>query len=100
MPSRASHRLRCAISRICVAAVSGVYPSRSSSPRKPPAYSASGPPTTAQDGLVIAVTIFSSPIGIGENTPDNAQDYAEHRHLGTFTTTDSFRLVGITAGSA
>jgi hypothetical protein len=44
--------------------------------------------------------IFSSPVGIGENTPDSAQDYAECRHPGTLTTATSCRPVGITTGSA
>jgi hypothetical protein len=52
------------------------------------------------DGLVNAVMIFSSPVGIGENTPDSTQDYAEYRHPGTLTATSSRRLVGITTRSA
>jgi hypothetical protein len=74
--------------------------SRPSSARKPSAYDASGPCTRAHVGLVIAVMIFSSPVGIGEDTPDSARDYAESRHPGTLTTTSSCRPVGITAGSA
>jgi hypothetical protein len=49
-PSCASQRLRCAISRTCVAAASGVYPSRSSSARNPPAYSASARPPEPTTG--------------------------------------------------
>src|SRR5262249_58578813 len=78
----------------------GVYPSRPSSARNPPAYGASGPPTRAHDGLVNAVMIFSSPVGIGENTPDGAQDYAECRQPGTLTTASYRRPVGITTRSA
>jgi hypothetical protein len=44
--------------------------------------------------------IFSSPVGIGENTPHSAQDYAEHRHRVSLTAASSRRLVGITARSA
>jgi hypothetical protein len=44
--------------------------------------------------------IFSSPVGIGEGTPDSAQDYAEYRHPGTLTTASSCRAVGITTSSA
>jgi len=44
--------------------------------------------------------IFSSPVGIGENTPDGARDYAEYRYPGTLTTTSSGRVVGITTRSA
>jgi hypothetical protein len=44
--------------------------------------------------------IFSSPVGIGENTPDSARDYAEYRHPGTLTAASFCRPVGITAGSA
>jgi len=44
--------------------------------------------------------IFSSPVGIGENTPDSAQDYAEHRHPGTLTTASFCHMAGITARSA
>jgi hypothetical protein len=44
--------------------------------------------------------IFSSPVGIGENTPDSAQDYAESRHPGTLTTASFCGVVGITTRSA
>jgi hypothetical protein len=44
--------------------------------------------------------IFSSPIGIGEDTPDGAQDYAECRQPGTLTTASYRRPVGITTRSA
>jgi hypothetical protein len=44
--------------------------------------------------------IFSSPVGIRENTPDSSQDYAEYRHPGTLTTASFCRVVGITTGSA
>jgi hypothetical protein len=44
--------------------------------------------------------ILSSPVGIGENTPDSAQDYAEYRQPGPLTTSSFCRVVGITTRSA